>query len=201
MIMTVTAVSDATIERVLSDPPLIWQVIHPGMPAPIPAIEQKTPPFLGKLFGKPQPEETPEPAAATLVLGEDEMDTLDLDKAWHILHFMLGNDVWDGNPPLNFILLGGEDVGKIDVGYGPARAMRSGDVQIAKEALDKVSDDEIRSRFDPSAEGMSEVYPNGWHEPDPTGQGLQYILDNMASLREFLATTARRRHGLIFALG
>src|SRR5690349_11334743 len=57
--------------------------------------------------------------------GEDvglSENRLDLDKAWHGLHFLLTGTDWGGTPPLNFIVAGGETIGDVDVGYGPARA-------------------------------------------------------------------------------
>ena len=42
---------------------------------------------------------------------------------------------WEGLHPLNFIAVGGESVGDEDVGYGPARALRWGDVAALAGAL------------------------------------------------------------------
>src|ERR1700722_3238791 len=53
---------------------------------------------------------------------------LDVDKAWHGLHFLLTGTAWEGAPPLDFIVKGGRQIGDVDVGYGPARAFSSADV-------------------------------------------------------------------------
>jgi hypothetical protein len=42
-------------------------------------------------------------------------DVLGLEKSWHGLHFLLTGDAWMGDPPLNFLTMGGEEVGDIDV--------------------------------------------------------------------------------------
>jgi hypothetical protein len=45
-------------------------------------------------------------------------DELEVDKAWHGLHFLLTGSAWEGSFPLNFIVAGGQEVGD-DLGYGP----------------------------------------------------------------------------------
>jgi hypothetical protein len=49
-------------------------------------------------------------------------DSLSVDRDWHGIHFLLNQGAWDGEPPLDFIVSGGTEVGEVDVGYGPARA-------------------------------------------------------------------------------
>ena len=49
---------------------------------------------------------------------------LDLDKAWHGIHFLLTGSAWEGEEPLCYLLAGGQEVGDEDVGYGPARVLR-----------------------------------------------------------------------------
>src|SRR5205809_3698611 len=55
---------------------------------------------------------------------EDRSD-LDVDKAWHGLHFLLTGAANEERPPLDFLVTGGEEIGDEDVGYGPARAYHS----------------------------------------------------------------------------
>lgn len=40
-----------------------------------------------------------------------------LDKAWHGLHFLFTGTAWEGDPPLNFLVSGGREIGDVDVGY------------------------------------------------------------------------------------
>jgi hypothetical protein len=62
------------------------------------------------------------PDSIIALLEEDagSPDDLDVDKAWHGIHFLLCGQAWESPFPLGFIL-GGEEVGDVDVGYGPAR--------------------------------------------------------------------------------
>src|SRR3712207_3831611 len=53
---------------------------------------------------------------------------IDLDKAWHGIHFLLTGTAWEGQEPLCYLLVGGEYIGDEDVGYGPARVLRPHEV-------------------------------------------------------------------------
>lgn len=55
----------------------------------------------------------------------DGVNEMDVDKAWHGIHFLLCGNTWEGEHPLNFVVCGGQYVGDVDVGYGPARVYMS----------------------------------------------------------------------------
>src|SRR5690348_12146296 len=57
-------------------------------------------------------------------------DLVDVDKAWHCLHFLLTGTAWGGEPPLNFVAIGGTEIGEEDVGYGPARGFASQELRV-----------------------------------------------------------------------
>lgn len=124
-------------------------------------------------------------------------DELEIDKAWHGIHFLLTGTAWEGSFPLNFIVVGGEEVGD-DLGYGPARALPSGDVAKVDAALDPLTTDELRGRFDATRMSELEIYPFGWSD-DPDGE-LQYLLEFYVELRAFVRRTAERGHGLLVYL-
>lgn len=49
-------------------------------------------------------------------------DSVELQQAWHILHFLFCGVADEGDWPAGFLLSGGEEVGA-DHGYGPARLL------------------------------------------------------------------------------
>ncbi len=109
--------SDMNIQKVSKEPALIWRVLAPDDPDIF--LEEKknnSSGFLFKLFGKKSNPDEVEIPNLHLVDGEG-LDT-DLDKSWHGLHYLFTQTVWEGEPPLNFIVCGGNPVGNIDVGYG-----------------------------------------------------------------------------------
>ena len=124
-------------------------------------------------------------------------DDLEIDKAWHGLHFLLTGTAWEGSFPHNFLVTGGEEIGD-DLGYGPARALRGTDVLKVDTALDPLTGNELRGRFDPARMTELEVYPFGWSD-DPDGE-LAYLLEFYRELRVFVRRTAERGHGLLVYL-
>jgi len=129
--------------------------------------------------------------------GSNGHDELEVDKAWHGLHYLLTGSAWDGDFPLNFIVVGGEVVGD-DLGYGPARALTSGDVQKIDAALEPLTPDELRQRFDDGRMTELQIYPFGWgHDPD--GE-LEYLLEFYEELRAFVRRTAEQGHALLVYL-
>jgi hypothetical protein len=124
-------------------------------------------------------------------------DEMDVDKAWHGLHFLLTDTAWEGDFPLNFIAAGGQEVGD-DLGYGPARGLTSSDVQQITAALDPLTSEELRPRFDSRRMTELEIYPFGWSH-DPDGE-LEYLLDFYAELRAFVRRTAEQSRALLVYL-
>ena len=124
-------------------------------------------------------------------------DELEVEKAWHGLHFLLTGSAWEGSFPLNFIVAGGEEVGD-DLGYGPARGLASSAVQQIDAALEPLTSGELRQRFDPRRMSDLQIYPDGWSD-DPDDE-LDYLLDYYADLRAFVRRTAERKHALLVYL-
>src|SRR5262249_15422317 len=80
---------------------------------------------------------------------------LDIDKTWHIIHFLLNNHAWEGRGPLFGAVLGGTELTDEDLGYGPARYLTPANVGATAQAIQQVSFNELcswrtlpRSRLD-----------------------------------------------------
>ena len=124
-------------------------------------------------------------------------EELEIDKAWHGLHFLLTGTAWEGDFPLNFIATGGQEVGD-DLGYGPARALTSSEVQKIDAALEPLRPGELAERFDAARMTELDIYPFGWSH-DPDGE-LEYLLDFYAELRAFVRRTAERENAVLVYL-
>ncbi|QRN98331.1 YfbM family protein [Archangium violaceum] len=121
----------------------------------------------------------------------------DLDKAWHGLHFLLTGTDWGGKPPLNFIAVGGETIGDVDVGYGPARAFTPEQLAEISRALDAVSSDALRQRFDPAKMMELDIYPSIWDRDPADDDTLGYVLEYFEMLKSFLRKGAERGLGVV----
>jgi hypothetical protein len=114
---------------------------------------------------------------------------LDVDKAWHGIHFLLTGEAGGGALPLRNAVLGGTKLGDVDVGYGPARFLTPDEVKKVAEALSNISEDDLRAGYDPSALEAAEIYPTIWEREGD--EALEYLMDNYVELVEFFQEAAR----------
>jgi len=83
---------------------------------------------------------------------------LNLEKSWHVLHYLLTGKAEEAPPPLGNAILGGEEIGE-DLGYGPARILTPQQVREVAAALASISKDDLRWRFDLKAMMAARIYP------------------------------------------
>lgn len=203
MAMELYAVKELTVQRLIADPPLIWQLIAPDEPEMYEEArseaQRKAVGFFARLFGhKSAGAEATE--VPPLQLAEGEGPAADLDKAWHGLHYLLSGAADAGNTPLDFLAVGGEEVGSVDVGYGPARVLRPPIVAEIASRLAALSDAELRSRFDGAAMTAANIYPDIWEREPADDDALGYLMEHLVGLRKAIADAAARRHGLVIVL-
>jgi hypothetical protein len=204
MVLALGSVSDATIKRLLADPPLIWQVIAPDDPSAYARArrdeaDRRKPGLLARLFGA-RPPDGEAPPVPPLALSDNEGDVADLDKAWHGIHFLLTGTADDGAPPLNFLVAGGAYVGDEDVGYGPARLFTAAETREIAAAITAITDDELRRRFNPQAMMAAEIYPEIWDRDPEDDDTLGYLIEYAGTLRQTLSTVTANGHGLMVLL-
>ncbi len=123
---------------------------------------------------------------------------LDVDKAWHAIHFLLCGDPWEGEPPLGFIVSGGIPVGE-DLGYGPARAFSSSELAEITAALEPISSEELKSRFSAAAFKEQQIYPDIWDEPESECLD-DYVLEHFDRLKRYLQKASAEGKALIVYL-
>jgi hypothetical protein len=142
--------------------------------------------------------ETPANIHELLESLDDSNEALSLEKSWHGLHYILTGDPAQGDPPLNFLLVGGVDVGDEDIGYGPARIFDPTAVTIIDNSLTKFSETDLDARFDPAAMGVAQIYPNIWHEPRAFLRS-EYA-GYLETLKAYVHRTANSGRALLIAL-
>lgn len=123
----------------------------------------------------------------------EPIDYVDVDKAWHALHFWLTGTAWQGTPPLNFIAMGGQPIGTTDIGYGPARALRATEVVLLHRALDALPPELLVKRLDAATMKALEIYPGGWDEPGD----LTYYATAYEELRALVRRGSETGRGLL----
>jgi hypothetical protein len=133
---------------------------------------------------------------------EPQAGFVDLDKAWHCLHYLLTGSAQGGEPPLNFILNGGAPVGAEDVGHGPARVFRALEVAAIAEALSRLEVASLLPRFDPKKLEKLGVYPGGWSELNlRSDYELGYYFGPFEELKRVTARGKQERLGMMVWIG
>jgi len=189
MICTLRQVSDERIAQLVSDPDEVVHFLFGPAQTPKPGLWSRW--FGSGGTASAVPEQPWDPR------GDDEL--LDLDRAWHGIHYLLTFSDWGGRGPLGYLVVGGKSIGRVDVGYGPARALRSGQVRRFRDALASIGPDVLAARYDSAEMTDRAIYPNIWdavEQPDPLG----YLQTHYGSLRAFLDQTVDRAAGLLVYL-
>src|SRR4029079_4515466 len=105
-----------------------------------------------------------------------------------------------GGPPLNFLLLGGQDVGEIEVGYGPARVLKSGEVQVIEKGIAAIDDEAFQGKFNQAEMVRLKIYPDIW-DRDPKEELLvEYCVENFNDLKRFLSRTVEGNLGMLISI-
>jgi hypothetical protein len=124
---------------------------------------------------------------------------VDLDKAWHCLHFLLTGRAQGGEPPLDFLLQGGTPVGRDDLGgAGPARVFLPGEVARLADALAPLEPAALLARFDVKKLEKLEVYPGRWSALNPRSDyETGYYLGPFRELKRVTARAKAEQLGMI----
>lgn len=119
---------------------------------------------------------------------------MDLDKAWHAIHFTLNGKAWEGEEPLSLAVLGGEEVGE-DLGYGPARYLIPEQVNAVSTALSDITPEIFGGQFNHAVLAAAGIYPEIWE--DEGAGSLEYVLPFYDALRTFYRSAAERGDAIL----
>jgi hypothetical protein len=128
-----------------------------------------------------------------------EGESCSLEKAWHGLHYLLTGSSFEGEGPLAFLLQGGEPADGGDPEDGGPRFFSAEEVNQLHEAISRVSDQELWSRFDPEEMNSQGVYPTIWDEPEEELKA-EYLM-YFGELKKFLAQASRDRQAMLVDIG
>ena len=154
--------------------------------------------MIGSFLALPQNElddlfEEPESIASALDEKYGEA-IIDIDKAWHGIHFVLVGEPYGGEPPLSHVVFGTTPIGEEDVGYGPALGTTAATVKEIAAALNEISEEKFRVKFDASALEKADIYPQIWDEGD---EALDYLASYFTELKGFYENAAKNGNAVI----
>lgn len=128
----------------------------------------------------------------------DEEASLDIDKAWNAIHYVLTGeaDLGKNTGPLSKAVLGGTPVSEEDVGYGPALLIEAEEVRQIARLLQPMGREAFQERFRFAEMLENEVYPM---IPNEDEEGFfEYIWDYFAAVKEFFAEAAAQGKCILF---
>lgn len=125
-----------------------------------------------------------------------DFTNMDVDKAWHAIHFLLTGTAYEGNGPLFNVIMGGEELDDTDNGYGPARILTPAEVKEVNKALEHIPPAELQKRFSAKKLKEADIYPEIWDDED----GLEYVITHYEQLRDFYKNAAEAGNGMVLAL-
>ena len=131
-----------------------------------------------------------------LLESDDDETSVDIDKAWHGIHWLLTGSGEPTADAKSDVIFGGEPFGE-DLGYGPARMLSAEGVGRVAKVLGNLDTDSLRERLDPAAMQRAGIYPEIWDEDDVLDE---YLLPAVRQLRSFYDAAAKSGEAVIQTL-
>jgi hypothetical protein len=126
---------------------------------------------------------------------EADANLIDIDKSWEgILFLLTGQSLATLNHPLGKVLFSDQEIDNDqDLGYGPALYLTAEQVKEVDAELSKISDDELRARYNPTKMIELGIYPEIWEEEGI----LDYLFEYFKDVRNTYATAAKNDEAVI----
>lgn len=118
---------------------------------------------------------------------------IDVDKAWHAIHFTLNGTEWEGMAPLFDVVLGGEPIGDDNSGYGPPRGLKPSEVRDVAISLSLISESVFRTRVDLKALMEHDIYPSIWNDTED----IDYVVSYYVDVRNAFLNAAESGDGMV----
>lgn len=179
MLGMVGQISDADIDKLTEEPKRVEQLLNDGQ------YFEKKQSFWKTLFSKPdKPVYSWTPDAGNA--------TCDMDKAWHLLHFVLSGNMEGGDGPENFIMTGGQEIGE-DLGYGPTRFFKAKATEEIGKFIAQLSKQTIHHRLEKQQLKGQDIYPI--NDNELSEEDREWILEEFADLKDFFQQTIKSHKG------
>ena len=123
---------------------------------------------------------------------------VDVDKAWHGLHWLLTGTDWTVSAGAGEAILGGERIGDDDEDED-VRLLAPERVAAVAAALASLPRETLAARYDPPAMAAAKIYPDIWVRDG--AEALDYLLHYYDELAEFYAGAAERGDGVLASIG
>jgi hypothetical protein len=123
--------------------------------------------------------------------------SLDIDKSWHGIHYLLTGNASKPEAGIGQIILGGKEIGE-DQGYGPAHYFTAEEVKELAVLLKKETPEKLAARYNPMAMQKADIYPEIWVRDDK--EALEYLLEYYKRIVDFYARAAKHNQAILFVI-
>jgi Domain of unknown function (DUF1877) len=202
MTCTLHRATENEIDRLIKEPAAVDSFLDPD-DGSAPRVRTVRPKGLFglilRLFPITITEVTSEPVQGAPILAEDPDRSIDIEKAWHGLHFLFTGTADEGEEPACYLVRGGEDLDD----EGQTRALRPDQVRRFADYLSALTPAELKRRYDPERMSKLAIYPDRiWMRPASAGESpLEWLFDCFSTLREFMSRAAASGQGVIIDVG
>lgn len=122
-----------------------------------------------------------------------EGTVLELEKNWHVIHYVLSRSAWETPLPQGYLLSGAE-IGDIDVGYGPARLLEPNQVKEFLDYLKTLTLESFAAGVSSADLDENEIY--GAY-PDWGVEDINNLWEYIEELKPFLSEAVRNEECVI----
>ena len=201
MLLSIVRLSPTQIEAIRRDPDCVGDLLD--LPDPPNSPEESKPGFLLRILSRiflARRSGTPprKPSRPRVLATVSESAIYDVDKYWHILHFLFTGTAWEGTQPKAFLASGGSPVGR-DNGYGPPRLFAPEELQAISSFLETLTFEEFSRGYTPTSVKNADLYY--WQEVGSTQEEIAAELETLwtvvGEIRGFLANAAKQGDGIL----
>lgn len=190
------AASDSNIAILRQYPPYIHRLLNPDIAEAMEESVHKGEPlgFWSSMLGARKPRDRPRPPAFL----PPEGNTLDLDKAWHGLHFLLTGMADATEPPLDFLVAGGHQIGPEEDGL---LALSADETRAIAAALAPLTREQLLARYVPARmRELAIAPPDRWQEveePEFFEGDFIWAFEYFEQLQAFVVEAAANGLGVV----
>lgn len=130
---------------------------------------------------------------------QNDKNLIDIDKSWEGLFFLLTSKslatAEEASPPLAWTLTPPQEIDPDqDMGYGPATYTTIEQTKEVNQALNKISVDELRNKYNGTLMMEMGIYPEIWDE----NESLEYLIEDFNKVKDFYDKATAENQAVIF---
>jgi len=91
---------------------------------------------------------------------------INIDKAWHGIHYLLTNSSMWGPIPARWTIFGDIKIPEFEKDYVRASYLKPSQVSKVNNFLSKIPEEEFKRRYNPNKFEAAEIYPDSWDNTD-----------------------------------